>query len=118
MALSVQLPVHAQEVPEIGQIVTDVKCARLIDDFAFILGQAFLHQEVLGPGRVHHFHAVSIWATEVFVQSPTEGAIPQMNQTKFTQNIKHILPEHSIDFDINHNRNRAVMRRWNMNQFM
>jgi hypothetical protein len=115
VALSVQFPIHAQEVPEIRRILANVKCARLVDDLAFSLGQSFLHQEVLGPGWIHHFHAVSIWSTEVFVQTPTEGAIPQVNQTDFTQNIEHFPSEHTIDFDIKHDRNRTVMRRWNMN---
>jgi hypothetical protein len=39
-------------------------------------------------GTVHHFHAVSVWTTEVFVQSPIEGTIPQANQTNFTQDIE------------------------------
>jgi hypothetical protein len=39
---------------------------------------------------VHHFHAVSVWTTEVFVQSPIEGTIPQANQTNFTQDIEQV----------------------------
>jgi hypothetical protein len=41
-------------------------------------------------GTVHHFHAVSVWTTEVFVQSPIEGTIPQANQTNFTQDIEQV----------------------------
>ena len=55
---------------------------------------------------------------QIFMQSPAESAIPQVNQTKFAQNIEHIFSKHPIYFDINHDGHRAVMRRWDMNKLM
>jgi hypothetical protein len=81
-----------QEVAVLRRPVANVISASLLDDLAFTLGHAFLHQEKSGPGWIHHFHAVGIWTTEVFVHSPTEGTIPQANQTGFTQDIEHVPP--------------------------
>src|ERR1700737_1564914 len=99
-----------QEVAVLRRPVANVISASLLDDLAFTLGHAFLHQEKSGPGWIHHFHAVGIWTTEVFVHSPTEGTIPQANQTGFTQDIEHVPPQRTAHFDINHARHRAVMR--------
>src|SRR5258708_28730833 len=99
-----------QEVPVLCRPVANVISSSLIDDLAFTLGHAFLHQEKFGPGWIHDFHAVGIWTTEVFVQSPTEGTVPQANQTDFTQDIEHVPPKRTVHFDINHDRHRAVMR--------
>src|SRR5260370_1000703 len=79
MTLSVQLPVHAQEMPESRRIVADVKCARLLDDLAFNLGQAFLHQEILGRPNTYR--------VEMMYPSWTEYLLMQERLTKVEREV-------------------------------
>ena len=75
MTLGMQLSIHAEKMSEIRRIRSNVKCARLIDDLTLFLGHAFLHQKILGPGGVQHFHPVTIRPAKIFVQAPAESAV-------------------------------------------
>ena len=118
VAVGMQLAIDAKEMPEIRRLLSDVKSARLIDNRALGLGHPLLHQQVLGPGGIHHFHPVTVRSAEILVQAPAEGSVSQMDQPDFAQNLEHHWSPSMIDLDVNHDRNRAVVGRRNMNQLV
>src|SRR6516165_4360831 len=96
----------------------DVKRSGLLYDLAFSLGQSFLHQKILRPGWVRHFDAISIRPTKIFVESPRESSVPQMDQPDFSQCFNSIFSKHPIDLNVDHDCHRPIMRRGNVNQLM
>src|SRR6516225_9798247 len=103
---------------ELRRFGPDVERSGLVYHLAFSLGQSFLHQKKLRPGGIRHLHTISIRPTQIFVESPGESSVPQMDQPDFSQCFKSIFSKHPVDLNIDHDCYRAIMRRGNVNQLM
>ena len=55
------------------------------------------------------------WTIKIFMQSPAECAIPQVNQANFPQGLEQLFPVGAINFKIDMDRNRPVMRSRDVN---
>ena len=52
------------------------------------------------------------------MQAPAECAIPEMDQANFSHGFEKLFPAHPIDFKIDVDRNRPVMRSRNVNELV
>src|SRR5258708_20882499 len=80
--------------------------------------QSVLVQKVLIPGRNHHFETVSVETLQVLVQSPAESAVSQVNKADLAHYPNEIAALPAIDFELDSDRNRAVVRPRHMSQTM
>ena len=62
-----QVAIDAQETSYLWIIDADVQRFGLFDRFELLTCQSFLLQKIFGPGWIHHFDAIGIRPSEVFV---------------------------------------------------
>src|SRR5260221_13012197 len=70
------------------------------------------------PRRTKHFETVSVETIEYLVQSPAESAVSQMNKAALAHYPNEIAALPAIDFELDSDRNRAVVRPRHMSQTM
>jgi len=112
------LPVNAEIDSFLGTIFPEVHGPNLIQNLFFAFRQSFLLKKVLIPGRNHHFETEGIETLQVLMQTPAEGSVPEMNQANIAHFSHEIAAPPLIDFELDGDRNRAVVGPGHMSETM
>ena len=79
-----QLAIHTEKVTFERWVFSDMQSPCFFDGLLFAFGQPLLLQQIFGPRRNHHLKAIAVYSVKIFMKTPAECAVTQMNKANLS----------------------------------
>jgi hypothetical protein len=83
-----QFAIDAKKASNFRRTFADMKRSGLIQSRLLLLRHSFALQDILCPGGVHHFHAISVHLTKILIDPP--GKVNKKNGNDATVDISEM----------------------------